>query len=171
MLGKHARTALAVIPLLALGLSACGTGIGPNASATSTAKAASDHDKMIKFAQCMRANGVDMPDPEPGGGIKMTQKGGPGHEGEQKKFQAAQEKCRSLMPNGGRPPKLSPADVAKMREFATCMRAHGVNMEDPGDDGLIRVKETAGPGKHVDAQVAQKACQKLMPEPKLGAKE
>ena len=170
------KRTLALMPLLVRGLSACGPTAGRNASGTSTgtgtgtgtAKATSDHDKMIKFAQCMRANGVDVPDPEAGGGIKMTAKGGPGQDGDLKKFQAAQEKCRSLMPNGGQPPKLSPADVAKMREFAKCMRAHGVNMEDPGDDGGIRVTETGGAGKQLDDQSAQKACQKLMPQSELG---
>ena len=168
MMRKHL---LAVVPVLIFGLAACGNGTGKNASSTTTAKAASDHDKMVKFAQCMRQNGVDVPDPDPGGGIKFAQRGGGDADATQKKFQAAQQKCRSFMPNGGRPPKLSPADVAQMRQFAKCMRDHGVNMEDPSDDGMIRVKETGGPGKHFDDQAAQQACQKLMPQPRLGGKE
>ena len=168
---RHTLTVAAVTALLAFGLSACGSDGGKNApGGRSTATKANDQAKLIKYAQCMRANGVNMPDPEPGGGIKMEQRGG--DETAKQKTDAAQQKCRHLLPNGGQPPKLSPADVTKMREFAKCMRQHGIPMEDPGDDGLIRVKETAGAGgkgaSRLDDRAAEQACGKLRPA--LGGK-
>ncbi|RBQ19745.1 hypothetical protein DP939_13560 [Spongiactinospora rosea] len=30
------------------------------------------HDAMLKFAACMRENGIDMPDPQPGKGLQMA---------------------------------------------------------------------------------------------------
>ena len=70
---------------------------------STTPKGGSDHEQMVKFAQCMRENGVDVPDPEPGGGIEITQRRVAGGDGDAtaKKFEAAQAKCRSFMPNGG----------------------------------------------------------------------
>lgn len=172
MMRKHTFSTLAVTALLAFGLSACGSGgknvasgttPGVNAPGGSATGAGSDQDKEIQFARCMRANGVNMPDPEPGGMIKMSQ--GPGDDPH--KMEAAQQKCRKYMPNGGTPPKLSQADAAKMREFAKCMRQHGVPMEDPGSDGAVKIKMTAGSGDSgpsLDDQTAQKACQHLMPQ-------
>ncbi|MGI8335884.1 hypothetical protein ACRYCC_38560 [Actinomadura scrupuli] len=161
---RHTLTAAAVTAVLAFGLSACAPDGGKNPTGgRSPAARAAEQAKLIKYAQCMRSNGVDMPDPEPGGGLKMEQRGG--DETVKQKTDAAQQKCRHLLPNGGQPPKLSPADVAKMREFAKCMRRHGVNMEDPGADGLIRVKETAGPGSttRMNDKDAEQACAKLRP--------
>jgi hypothetical protein len=160
---RHTFTALAVIPLLAFGLSACGSSGKTSTAGKSTAAKQSERDQQLKFVQCMRANGVNMPDPDPNGGITMERKAGDGLT--DAKVNAAQEKCRKLLPGGGQPPKLSSADLAKMREFAKCMREHGVAMEDPGPDGQINVKETAGADKgRVDGNAAQQACQKLMPQ-------
>ncbi|WP_433351786.1 hypothetical protein ACQP25_02235 [Microtetraspora malaysiensis] len=49
-------------------------------------------DRMVKFAQCMREHGVDMPDPS-GGGIKMVVP-----EGGEQKLKEAQEACKEFAP-------------------------------------------------------------------------
>jgi hypothetical protein len=59
-------------------------------------------DGALKFARCMRASGIDVPDPtfEDGGGIKIRV-GGPGKggdPGDNPRFEAAQRKCQKLMP-------------------------------------------------------------------------
>jgi len=64
-----------------------------------------EQDRALKFAKCMRDNGVDMPDPDfSGGGIKVTI-GTPGSGGidpGSETFQAAQKACGSLFgPAGG----------------------------------------------------------------------
>lgn len=52
------------------------------------------HDAMVKYAECMRANGIDMPDPSAGGGIQMKGPAG----GSDAKMQAAQAACQKYLP-------------------------------------------------------------------------
>ena len=55
-------------------------------------------DKMLEFAQCMRDNGVDFPDPDVSGGGGRIQIGGPGGiDPSSKEFQAAQEACQDSL--------------------------------------------------------------------------
>jgi hypothetical protein len=59
----------------------------------------------LKWAQCMRSNGVSVPDPTsgPGGAIKIGPGQGPGPN--DAAFQRADTKCRHLLPGrGGGPP-------------------------------------------------------------------
>jgi len=91
------------------------------------ASAGSDEDQMRAFAKCMRENGIDMEDPKPGGGLAMRAAG----PGDAEKMQKADEACKHLLPNGGKPKPLSPEELDKMRKTAQCMREHGVNMPDP----------------------------------------
>lgn len=58
----------------------------------------------LAFAQCMRDNGVDMPDPEfdGDGGLKMRI-GGSGPAPDSPAFQTAQEACQDEMPGGKGP--------------------------------------------------------------------
>ena len=77
---------------------------------------AEQKDAMLGFAQCMRDNGIDMPDPEFEGGGMVRIGGGPGSNGGNtgngpafdpgsEEFQAAAEACRSefgeFLPGGG----------------------------------------------------------------------
>ena len=56
-------------------------------------------DAMLAFAKCMREHGVNMPDPEFGnGGTKVTI-GGEGIAFDSPTFKAADEACRSIMPD------------------------------------------------------------------------
>jgi hypothetical protein len=63
-------------------------------------------DAALKFARCMRAHGIDMPDPQVAGdGMGMLQKGPTGVNPNAPRFQEAQKECGKLMPGGG--PKTS----------------------------------------------------------------
>ena len=79
---------------------ACGpimqrAGRGPGASLSPE-----ELDKLVKFAQCMRAHGVDMPDPQTsGGGIQIGGRDKLDPNGST--FQAATDACSSLLPGGG----------------------------------------------------------------------
>ncbi|GAA2158670.1 hypothetical protein [Actinomadura napierensis] len=158
---------LALLPALALGLQGCGGGDG---GGTGASKTASDEAKMRKFAQCMRDNGVDMQDPKDGrveirASAQPSARGGPEHT--DPKIEAAQKKCAHLMPNGGKPPKPSTAEMARMRAYSKCMRDHGVTaFPDPKPDGGMQIQ--AGRGTGIDPQsqtfkAADKACQKYQP--------
>jgi hypothetical protein len=67
-----------------------------NMPAPSPEERAEMQDKLVAMAECMRARGYDMPDPEvdDNGGVKMKVNGGPeGPEGNDEQFQKDQEEC------------------------------------------------------------------------------
>jgi hypothetical protein len=176
---RQGLMALVLLPVLTLSLTGCGDGNAAGGTASATrAAATSDADKMRAFAKCMRANGVDMPDPsEEDGRVKIKKEGGAGKtRGET--TERAENKCRHLMPNGGKPIKPNAADLARMREFAKCMRANGVpGFPDPAADGAgIEIKREGGLGsvpavdpKNPAFQAAQKKCRSKQPRgPKFG---
>jgi hypothetical protein len=81
------------------------TGGGPKPP--SKAEQARFLDQALKFARCMRAHGIDMPDPQAqGGGIRIGGPAGSRSSGpnsldpKSPAFQRAQKACESLMPGG-----------------------------------------------------------------------
>ena len=143
-----------------------GPGSGPGGAATLTLKSAD----AAKFAACMRAHGVpNFPDPNTQGAISIGP--GSGIDPGSAKFNAAQQHCRKLLPNGGNP---SPQQQARMRAaalaFSACMRRHGVtDFPDPTfSDGGARIKITGGSSSDLDPrspvfQAAQHACNGKLP--------
>ena len=130
-------------------------------------------EAFLAFAECMREHGIDMPDPQVSdeGGGKFSvgfSGGGPGGDGDNEAFQEANEVCRPLLENaigeGGRP-EISPEDEEAMLDFARCMREHGIDMPDPGENGMVF--QFGGPdGESFDSdgfEAAQEACQELLP--------
>src|SRR5690348_48832 len=80
--------------------SAAGTG-GPAASGSPTGSASADVVTQYvaavrKYVQCMRAEGIDLPDPGPKGEIDYTTLGG--NPKQDPKFRAAAIKCSPLLP-------------------------------------------------------------------------
>jgi hypothetical protein len=53
--------------------------------------------QMVAFARCMRQQGIDMPDPEPGGGFDLR-----GVDSDTPKFEAAEQACQKYTPNGAK---------------------------------------------------------------------
>jgi hypothetical protein len=169
---NHGKTRLIAVPMMLLvaALSGCGAdqkeqqvasaggGVQPSGSA-----AADDAAQGRKFAQCMRAEGVDMPDPGPDGmaGIPAMPAG---DEAVAKKLDAAMEKCRELLPNGGEPPKASAEDLAKARDYAKCIRENGLpDFPDPdAETGAFRLD----PGKGGDLDKLPEVAKKC---PQFGA--
>jgi hypothetical protein len=166
------------LPLLlavtsALALAACGSSDNDNNSSASREDKA--FDGALKFAQCMREHGVDMPDPQraAGGGIMLKSgKRGPrkGEKGASTdrgpvgdpKFQAAQKACgKYLQRGGGKAP--SPAEQAKQRDafvnYARCMRSKGINMPDPKVSGN-GIQMALGPGNDPESPRFKAADQK-----------
>lgn len=153
---SHLRRVLAAfsLALLLTALAACGSepdptslpdaagatsdGASPDDAAESgDADAAGDlsrDDALLKFAQCMREHGVDMPDPEPGGGIRLN---GQGLSEEQ--MRAAEEACQQwmdlAMPEDGAGPQMAPEDKEAMLALAQCMRDKGYDFPDPQFEG------------------------------------
>jgi hypothetical protein len=165
--GHVPRAAIAVAAITMF--SACGGGSGSTPSASNDPQAAG-----LAFAQCMRAHGVNVPDPSSGGGaggVVRISGGGPGGAtGPNAKTQAALTACQKYLPkiggNGGGTP--DPARQAQLLQFTQCMRAHGVNVPDPQSGGGIVIGGPAGSGQNINPnsasfKSAQKACQKYLP--------
>ena len=137
-----ARTAAAAV--LALTAAACGGGGSPSGGGSSPAGGSSS-PSAVAYSVCMRAHGVpNYPDPDSSGHLPKASAQQLGVGGSQ--YQAAQRACQHLLPTGGSfeqdfqqcvtagncPPALVQQALTKQREFARCMRAHGVpNWPDP----------------------------------------
>jgi hypothetical protein len=170
-----------------LALSGCGkkpddgiASAGQNQAQATGAPISEDPQELARqFAQCMRDQGIDMPDPEfsEDGGIRVRVGAGEAQEGaegidpkqDMAKFEAAHKACQAYMPNGGEMGKPDPEMEAKMREFAKCMRSNGVeNFPDPSSEGggiIIGGPNAEGGIDPSDPtfQAAQEKCGDLMP--------
>jgi hypothetical protein len=96
-----------------------------------------DKGDMVKFAQCMRDNGIDMPDPKEDGEGHVMIEASPGDGGppDEEKMKTAHEACKKHLPNGGEFKPPSPEEQDKIRQQAKCMRDKGYNWPDPKFDG------------------------------------
>jgi hypothetical protein len=75
---------------------ACGSLLKPGGTAKRLSPEAMD--AMVKFAQCMRQHGIDMPDPSPDGGLLFRGKGGKTGAGpDSAKFKAAEQACKHYL--------------------------------------------------------------------------
>ncbi|WP_395107804.1 hypothetical protein [Actinomadura sp. SCN-SB] len=139
---------LCLIVALLVGLAGCGgeEDGGGVASADGTAARASaqasaslrPEDARLKFAQCMRRNGIDMPDPQPDRNLRTDLRPG----GDRRKLQAALEACRHFLEASGM--TIDPDDPEirdAMVKFAQCARRNGIDIPDPkpgeGFGGLL----------------------------------
>lgn len=134
---------MTVAALLAFGATAAGCSSGRHASAT-TSPSVNDQALALsiglQFAQCARQHGrPDFPDP-------AIQDGALAFPGASKEDQlAVQDACVSIlrrlpasMRQQNRPPTAD--ELAKLRQFAQCMRQHGVpDWPDPKSDGTFPI--------------------------------
>jgi hypothetical protein len=160
---------------LALGLTAaCGAkakgpgvasahgGGGGNASASPTASVDPEEQSRL-FAQCMREHGVDVPDPDPnqhGGAVRVQSSAGTN-------IDAAMKACEKYLPTG-KMATPDPQTLEKLRQFAQCMRDHGIDMPDPdAQSGGLKIKKSGGPDAFRPDdpafEAAQKACEDKLP--------
>jgi hypothetical protein len=162
------RGALAALPLaLALSLAGCGgddegdgvaTANGAKASSTASAAAGGNtQDRAVKFAQCMRQNGVPMEDPVDGR-IMMRNNGNIPRE----TFEKAQQACRQYQPQAQPGSRQARDAEERGRKFAECMRKNGVEKfpdPQPGQQG-IRIDRNLA--EDPDFEKAQQACQEVL---------
>ncbi|GHE97203.1 hypothetical protein GCM10017786_32350 [Amycolatopsis deserti] len=161
------RKILAAFPVaLALALAGCGSGddggddvasAGGAATTTAGAPAVGGADMGLKFAQCMRENGVPMDDPVDG---KITMKidGSIPRETVDK----AQEACRQYNPQENGAAKSDPKMEQAARDFAVCMRENGVEAfpdPEPGQKG-IRIEGSSA--SDPDFEQASQKCQEVL---------
>lgn len=133
---KHTRRRAVVLlasGILLLLMAACGRNPPSTSTSSSPNQGGSSRvQKTLAFAQCMRSKGVsNFPDPDSKGDfdkitLSQLEAGNP-------VFSAAHRACEHLLPNGGQPSQVQVQQAwADMRNFAHCMRSHGVsNWPDP----------------------------------------
>jgi hypothetical protein len=139
---------------LALALAGCGGGEEPGVATaatggakptTSASVATSVVEEYVagvrKYVQCMRDEGINLPDPDAKGRIDYTTVNRNGNLKRDPKFLSASEKCKDLLPTvpdglEDEGPPLTPEQIRYAREYAKCMRANGQpDYPDPGADG------------------------------------
>jgi hypothetical protein len=128
--------ALATVALLGAGCSngsaengntgtGTGSGSGAAGSASTTSSGAdktlTGHDNAVKFAECMRANGVPhFPDPDPKGDFNF------GVDVSRDVWLKAIDACKALKPPGALSSKRTPKQQVASLRFAQCVRDNGV---------------------------------------------
>ncbi len=130
---------LPALALLAVIVSGCGSasaGSGnQNGSSTATAR-----DKAVKFAECMRSNGVSgFPDPNASGQLTIDAvANGSSIDTNSATFKTAMSACKNLEPAGFTGPKTTSQLRAARLAFAKCVRGHGVpDFPDPAPNGPL----------------------------------
>jgi hypothetical protein len=152
---RHVGMWVTVLAALALLAAACGGSNVPGvAGGRSSSPSNSAQQSVLAFSGCMRSDGVpDFPDPDSSGHLPKADPQQLGVSSSQ--LQTAQQTCQHLLPsNGGAintdsiqqcmlanecPPALVQQVLNEERNFARCMRSHGVpNWPDPVIDSQGR---------------------------------
>ena len=148
--------ALAMVAMVAVISAGCGgTGTASNtgtAGSTGT-NTASPHAKAVKFAECMRTNGVGaFPDPDASGALTIDAvANGSSVDTSSAAFKQAVSTCKDLEPSGFTGHERSPQEQKAALEFAQCVRDNGVrDFPDPSvSQPLVdtnRIPSAATPG-------------------------
>jgi hypothetical protein len=158
--------ALAMVALIGAGCSkdSDGTGTGNDAAANQT--------KAVRFAECMRDNGVaEFPDPDASG--PMTVDGvvnGSTLDPSSAAWEAAIAACKDLQPSGFMGDEEVTAEEQEARlEFAQCIRDNGVkDFPDPANDEPLvdtnRIPSAATDGGMSILNAAMQTCGDLAAE-------
>jgi hypothetical protein len=154
--------ALALIAMVAL-ISACGSNApAATGSGSSGGSTAANVEKAVKFAECMRDNGVgEFPDPNASGDFDYGIKAGSSLDPGTAAWQQAIGACQDLEPPGFMPTTLTTQEIDARLKFAQCIRENGVpDFPDPTDNGpLINVPHAQS---NTEFQAALQKCRPMM---------
>jgi hypothetical protein len=134
---------VAALAMFAVMVTGCGNGsagTGHSTAISGDGGTASIHEKELRFAECMRGNGVgDFPDPPASGSFTIDGVvNGSSLDPNSPAFKRAVEACRSLEPPGFTGAKATPKQEVARLEFARCMRDNGVpDFPDPTPTGPL----------------------------------
>ena len=149
--------ALAMVALLSAGCS--------NApAATATGSNATNRDQAVKFAECMRKNGVrEFPDPDASGDLTIDRiANGSSLDTSSAAFKQAISACKDLQPPGFTGGKRSPEQQKAALKFAQCIRDNGVkDFPDPTPDGPLVNVDGSKPGLKAALDAAMHKCRDL----------
>jgi hypothetical protein len=164
---RRPPAALAMIAMVAL-ISGCGssapgeTGIGGGNNTAANAQ------KAVKFAECMRSNGVSQ-FPDPGASGKFTidaVANGSSVDSSTPAFKQAISACTHLEPAGFMGSKRSSQQQQAALKFAQCIRENGVkDFPDPIPNGPLvdtgRIPSAAEPGGMSILRAAMQQCRNV----------
>jgi len=130
--------------------------------------AATNHEQAVKFAECMRSNGLsEFPDPNATGkftidAIANRSSLNPSAPA----FKQAISACKDLEPAGFTGSKRSPEQQSAGLKFAQCIRENGVpDFPDPTPDGALvdtnRIPSAASPGGMSILHAAMQKCREV----------
>jgi len=127
--------ALAMLTVVVVASAGCGgtrTSGGNGTGAT--------RDRAVKFAECMRANGVStFPDPDASGELTIDAvANGSSVDTSSAVFEQALSACKNLEPSGFTGAKVTPQQRTARLAFAQCIRDNGVpDFPDPTPNGPL----------------------------------
>jgi hypothetical protein len=164
---------LVTLPLALAGplLAGCG-GAGSASAASEGSRERQEEVRNADFARCLREHGIQAETAHgPGGGFGLKVHGKAGQGAGPQQMEAAQSACKQYQPKGEKV-NLSPQQKVEreeaVRKFASCMRAHGIDVHASTSGGGVQIAigGPSGGGPNPESpkfQAAQKACQGLLP--------
>jgi hypothetical protein len=165
--------ALALVALISLISAGCGSN-APSETGTASSsgsggdKNATDQDKAVKFAECIREHGVsDFPDPNAKGEFVYGVSVSPAV------WKKAVDACKDLQPPGTLSAKRGPEQQKESLKFAQCMRENGVkDFPDPvNGEPLVdtnRIPSSATNGGMTILNAAMQKCRDLLAKAAAG---
>ena len=157
-MNKRRRLRPLAAPAMVALISLIGAGCGSNADSetgagSSSGKDTARHEKAVKFAKCMRDNGVsEFPDPAASGELTIDAiANGSSLDTSSAAFKQALSACKDLEPPGFMGHKRSAPQQEAALKFAQCMRDNGIrDFPDPTADGPLidttQIPSAAGRG-------------------------
>ena len=157
-----------MVALISAGCSNAAAGTGTGSSGGNTT--AATREQAVKFAECMRKNGVrEFPDPDASGTLTIDGiANGSSLDTDSAAFKQAISACKKLQPAEFTGGKRSPEQQKAALKFAQCMRDNGVkDFPDPDPDGPLidtdRIPSLAGtsPRNNPVLNAAMQKCRDL----------
>ncbi len=165
MSGKRCSpAALALIAIAAL-MSGCGSSASAGTGGGGSGNTAASTQQAVKFAQCMRSNGVsNFPDPSASGKLTIDAvANGSSLNTNAPAFKQALSACKGLEPAGFTGGTRSSQQQAAGLKFARCIRSNGVpDFPDPLPNGPLidtnRIPSANEPGGMSALHAAMQKC-------------
>jgi hypothetical protein len=161
---RRPLAALGLIAMVAL-ISACGSSAQTGTGIAGGNNTAGNAQKAVKFAKCMRSNGVSQfPDPVASGKLTIDAvANGSSLDPSTPAFKQAISACKNLEPAGFTGTKRSSQQQQAALRFAQCIRANGVkDFPDPIPNGALvdtdRIPSAAEPGGMSILHAAMQKC-------------
>ena len=159
---------LAALAMVALWCAGCSGAPAASGASNGGSSANAAHEQAVKFAACMRANGVSQfPDPDASGALTIDAVvNGSSLDTNSASFKKAISACKDLEPTGFTGVKRSPEKQKAALKFAQCIRDNGVkDFPDPDPNGPLvdtnRIPSAARNGGMSTLRAAMQKCRGL----------